>query len=177
MQTRLFGSTNQRRPGDWPGTWYSKKGHSRLCGRRSAHRNRSWDDPYSIRRKMYLSGEAEEWSPRPSARDAMRSSWYRKSPAEASRKGTVGRVRGLACPSPDRTIWIAISSTGARTLTRLPRDDRGLRQVAARGKILSWGVSNFDVPASRAHRFASGRGPVCDQVLYHIQERAGGARL
>src|SRR5204862_5385382 len=41
------------------------------------------------------------------------------------------------------------------------------------GKILSWGVSNFDVPdLKEAHRYGNGRGPVCDQVLCHIQERA-----
>jgi diketogulonate reductase-like aldo/keto reductase len=41
------------------------------------------------------------------------------------------------------------------------------------GKILSWGVSNFDVPdLEEAWKIAGGRGPVCNQVLYHLGERA-----
>jgi diketogulonate reductase-like aldo/keto reductase len=40
-------------------------------------------------------------------------------------------------------------------------------------KILAWGVSNFDIPdLKEAHRFGNGCGPVCDQVLYHVEERA-----
>src|SRR6202011_6224805 len=37
----------------------------------------------------------------------------------------------------------------------------------------SWGVSNFDAPdLKEAHRLSGHAGPVCDQVLYHLQERA-----
>lgn len=41
------------------------------------------------------------------------------------------------------------------------------------GKILSWGVSNFDVPdLEEAWQIAGESSMVCDQVLYHLQERA-----
>ena len=41
------------------------------------------------------------------------------------------------------------------------------------GKIRSWGVSNFDVDDLEAVWQAGGRGRVvCNQVLYHLQERA-----
>lgn len=41
------------------------------------------------------------------------------------------------------------------------------------GKILSWGVSNFDVPdLEEAWRIAGDSSIVCNQVLYHLQERA-----
>jgi diketogulonate reductase-like aldo/keto reductase len=41
------------------------------------------------------------------------------------------------------------------------------------GKILSWGVSNFDVDDLEQARAIAGPGhPVCNQVLYHLQERA-----
>jgi diketogulonate reductase-like aldo/keto reductase len=41
------------------------------------------------------------------------------------------------------------------------------------GKILSWGVSNFDVPdLEEAWRIAGDASIVCNQVLYHLQERA-----
>ena len=48
-----------------------------------------------------------------------------------------------------------------------------LRQLLGEGKILSWGVSNFDVPDLEEVRDIGGQGgPVCNQVLYHPQERA-----
>jgi diketogulonate reductase-like aldo/keto reductase len=41
------------------------------------------------------------------------------------------------------------------------------------GKILSWGVSNFDVADLEEVRAMAGAGhPACNQVLYHLQERA-----
>jgi diketogulonate reductase-like aldo/keto reductase len=57
-----------------------------------------------------------------------------------------------------------------------PLDDtiEAFGQLMQEGKILSWGVSNFDVPdLKEAHHLAGRfRGPACDQVLYHLQERA-----
>jgi diketogulonate reductase-like aldo/keto reductase len=41
------------------------------------------------------------------------------------------------------------------------------------GKILSWGVSNFDVDDLEDANAAGGKGRmVCNQVLYHLKERA-----
>ncbi len=40
------------------------------------------------------------------------------------------------------------------------------------GKILSWGVSNFDVPDLEEAWRIAGESIVCNQVLYHLQERA-----
>ena len=41
------------------------------------------------------------------------------------------------------------------------------------GKILSWGVSNFDVEDLEAlWKVAGGRACACNQVLYHLNERA-----
>jgi diketogulonate reductase-like aldo/keto reductase len=41
------------------------------------------------------------------------------------------------------------------------------------GKILSWGVSNFDVDDLEEVRAIAGEGhPACNQVLYHLEERA-----
>jgi|ERR1700693_366996 len=46
-------------------------------------------------------------------------------------------------------------------------------QLVAEGKIGCWGVSNFDVPDLEDVRKISGeRGLACNQVLYHLQERA-----
>jgi diketogulonate reductase-like aldo/keto reductase len=40
------------------------------------------------------------------------------------------------------------------------------------GKIRAWGVSNFDVADLEAARAVTGEAPACNQVLYHLQERA-----
>ncbi|WP_158748981.1 aldo/keto reductase [Acidobacterium sp. S8] len=46
-------------------------------------------------------------------------------------------------------------------------------QLRDEGKILSWGVSNFDVDDLEEIRSIVGEDlPACNQVLYHLQERA-----
>ena len=46
-------------------------------------------------------------------------------------------------------------------------------QLVREGKILSWGVSNFDVADLNEVAAIAGAGhPACNQVLYHLQERA-----
>ena len=45
--------------------------------------------------------------------------------------------------------------------------------IREQGKIRCWGVSNFDVPdLEDAWAVAAGGRPVCNQVLYHLKERA-----
>ena len=45
-------------------------------------------------------------------------------------------------------------------------------QLRRDGKIRSWGVSNFDVPELDAVWKLAGARLACNQVLYHLQERA-----
>jgi diketogulonate reductase-like aldo/keto reductase len=46
-------------------------------------------------------------------------------------------------------------------------------QLQEAGKILSWGVSNFDVPWLEKAVAVAGEGRIaCNQVLYHLRERA-----
>jgi len=46
-------------------------------------------------------------------------------------------------------------------------------RLREQGKILSWGVSNFDVPDLEAAWKAGAEGRIaCNQVLYHLEERA-----
>src|SRR5512138_2570922 len=46
-------------------------------------------------------------------------------------------------------------------------------ELVAAGKIRSWGVSNFDVDDLDELLAVAGRGKIaCNQVLYHLQERA-----
>ncbi|HKE01535.1 MAG TPA: aldo/keto reductase, partial [Planctomycetota bacterium] len=49
----------------------------------------------------------------------------------------------------------------------------GFEDVVRAGKVRAYGVSNFDVPELEAAVAIAGPGRIaCDQVLYHLQERA-----
>ena len=48
----------------------------------------------------------------------------------------------------------------------------GFDQLQREGKILSWGVSNFDSPDLDEVRKIAGKGHPCNQVLYHLGARA-----
>jgi diketogulonate reductase-like aldo/keto reductase len=49
----------------------------------------------------------------------------------------------------------------------------GFDRLIREGKILSWGVSNFDVQdLEEVQSLSSPCAPACNQVLYHLQERA-----
>jgi diketogulonate reductase-like aldo/keto reductase len=55
----------------------------------------------------------------------------------------------------------------------LERTIAAFERLVQEGKIRGWGVSNFDVPAMQRALAIAGEGRIaCDQVLYHLQERA-----
>jgi diketogulonate reductase-like aldo/keto reductase len=55
---------------------------------------------------------------------------------------------------------------------RLEETIAAFEQLERQGKILSWGVSNFDVRDLEEANAIAGKGPlVCNQVLYHLGER------
>jgi diketogulonate reductase-like aldo/keto reductase len=92
-------------------------------------------------------------------------------PGNASRRGTVAACeRSLARLDTDRLDCYLLHWRGAHPL----RDTiAAFEQLQREGKILSWGVSNFDVPDLEEVLEIAGDGRlVCDQVLYHVQERA-----
>src|SRR5262245_36258918 len=92
-------------------------------------------------------------------------------PQNASRTGTITACeRSLARLNTD---WLDCYLLHWRGQYPLEDTIAAFEQLQAAGKILSWGVSNFDVPdLEAALGFASEGGLVCNQVLYHLQERA-----
>jgi diketogulonate reductase-like aldo/keto reductase len=48
----------------------------------------------------------------------------------------------------------------------------GFERLKQDGKILAWGVSNFDVADLEEVTAVAGAVPCCNQALYHLQERA-----
>ncbi|KST56955.1 oxidoreductase [Methylobacterium sp. GXS13] len=92
-------------------------------------------------------------------------------PGNASRAGTTAACeRSLARLRTDRLDCYLLHWPGPH-----PLGDTfaGFERLREQGKILSWGVSNFDVPNLDAAWKAGGEGRIaCNQVLYHLEERA-----
>jgi len=92
-------------------------------------------------------------------------------PHNASRTGTLAACeRSLARLQTDRLDCYLLHWRGD-----YPLEDTiaAFEQLQKEGKILSWGVSNFDVSDLEEAWSIAGKGRlVCNQVLYHLQERA-----
>lgn len=92
-------------------------------------------------------------------------------PQNATRSGTVAACeRSLARLKTDRLDCYLLHWRGRHPLAETIA---GFETLRAAGKILSWGVSNFDVDDLAAVWGLVGPGHIaCNQVLYHLQERA-----
>jgi diketogulonate reductase-like aldo/keto reductase len=92
-------------------------------------------------------------------------------PQNASLSGTIAACeRSLARLRTDRLDCYLLHWRGGYPLEET---FEAFERLQADGKILSWGVSNFDVDdLQEAWDLAGAGGLVCNQVLYHLQERA-----
>jgi diketogulonate reductase-like aldo/keto reductase len=92
-------------------------------------------------------------------------------PNNASRQGTVAACdRSLARLRTDRLDCYLLHWRGNHPLEETVA---AFDSLVRAGKILSWGVSNFDVDDLDEVAKIGGAGrPACNQVLYHLQERA-----
>lgn len=92
-------------------------------------------------------------------------------PSNASRAGTIKACeRSLARLKTDRLDCYLLHWRGSYPLEDTFAAFEELKQA---GKILSWGVSNFDADDLDEAVGIAGEGKIaCNQVLYHVQERA-----
>ncbi len=94
-------------------------------------------------------------------------------PSNASRKGTrTACERSLRRLKTDRLDCYLLHWRGS---VPLEETIAAFQELKAEGKILSWGVSNFDADdLDETQRIATARGEkiACNQVLYHLRERA-----
>jgi len=92
-------------------------------------------------------------------------------PSNASRRGTVTACeRSLKRLKTDRLDCYLLHWRGSYPLAETVAAFEELQNA---GKIRSWGVSNFDTGDLDEMLAISGRGKIaCNQVLYHLQERA-----
>jgi diketogulonate reductase-like aldo/keto reductase len=91
-------------------------------------------------------------------------------PQNASRQGTIAACeRSLTRLRTDRLDGYLLHWPGKH-----PLEDtfEAFEQLRRAGKIRTWGVSNFDVAELEAAWKIAGARLSCNQVLYHLQERA-----
>jgi len=92
-------------------------------------------------------------------------------PSNASRRGHHHGLRAFAGAAEDRSARLLFAA-----LARLPSAAEtvaAFEELVRAGKIRSWGVSNFDSDDLDELLEVAGEGRIaCNQVLYHLQERA-----
>jgi diketogulonate reductase-like aldo/keto reductase len=92
-------------------------------------------------------------------------------PSNASRRGTITACeRSLKRLNTDRLDCYLLHWRGSYPLSETVA---AFEQLVAAGKIRSWGVSNFDADDLDEMLAVAGEGKIaCNQVLYHLKERA-----
>ena len=92
-------------------------------------------------------------------------------PSNASRRGSITACeRSLARLNTDRLDCYLLHWRGSYPLDETVA---AFEELADAGKILSWGVSNFDTDDLGELLAVAGKGKIaCNQVLYHLRERA-----
>ena len=171
MPRRPFGSTGREVPVIGQGTWNIEQADS---GTAIAALRRGLDIGMSHidTAEMYGSGAAEELVG--AAIAERRDEVFLVSkvlPHNASRTGTISACeRSLKRLRTDRLDCYLLHWRGSHPLADTVS---AFERLKADGKILSWGVSNFDVDdLDEVQRIAGAHHPACNQVLYHLRERA-----
>ena len=169
MERRRFGSTKREIAVIGQGTWYIENGAAEIAALR---RGLDLGMTHIDTAEMYGSGAAEEVVAEAIA--GRRDEIFLVSkvlPQNASRRGTILACdRSLARLNTDRLDCYLLHWRGQH-----PLEDTiaAFEELKSTGKILSWGVSNFDLPDLEEVSKIAGEGDlVCNQVLYHLEERA-----
>jgi diketogulonate reductase-like aldo/keto reductase len=170
MERRAFGWTGALLPIFGQGTW-QMEGDDRGAAVRAIRRGIDAGMTHLDTAEMYGSGAVEEIVAE--AITGRRDEVFLASkvlPHNASRKGTVAACeRSLRRLRTDRIDLYMLHWPGSH-----PLEDTlaGLEELRQKGKVLYYGVSNFDVAdLERAVAIAGERRIACNQVLYHLRQR------
>jgi diketogulonate reductase-like aldo/keto reductase len=169
MEQRRFGPTKRQVPVIGQGTWYIDNG-DRAAAIAALQLGLDLGMTHIDTAEMY--GDAEEIVGEAIA--GRRNEVFLVSkvlPQNASLSGTIAACeRSLARLDTD---WLDCYLLHWRGAYPLEETIEAFDRLQSQGKILSWGVSNFDVPDLEEVWEIAGTGRlVCNQVLYHLQERA-----
>lgn len=171
MKTRQLGAAGRQVSLIGQGTWEIEKGDP-ASAIAALTRGLDLGMNHIDTAEMYGSGAAEELVAKAIA--GRRDEVFLVSkvlPENASLHGTLAACeRSLSRLKTDRLDCYLLHWRGKHPLADTIAALETLRQ---QGKILSWGVSNFDVPdLEEAAKIAGNQPIVCNQVLYHLRERA-----
>jgi len=171
MEHRRFGPTKREVAIVGQGTWYLERG-DRATAIASLRRGLDLGMTHVDTAEMYGSGSVEEMVGEAIA--GRRDEVFLVSkvlPENASRSGTVEACeRSLRRLKTDRLDCYLLHWPGQHPLADT---FAAFEELERKGKILSFGVSNFDVPDLEEALAIAGPGRLaCNQVLYHLEERA-----
>jgi diketogulonate reductase-like aldo/keto reductase len=171
MERRRFGPGQRQVAVIGQGTWYIENA-KRVSAIAALRRGLDLGMTHIDTAELYGSGVAEEVVAEAIA--GRRDEVFLVSkvlPQNASRRGTVMACeRSLARLRTNRLDCYLLHWRGQH-----PLEDTfaAFEQLEREGKILSWGVSNFDVSdLEEAYNIVGDGRIACNQVLYHLQERA-----
>lgn len=170
MRTRPFGPTGRELPVLGQGTWNFEKDDRRQVIA-SIRRGLDLGMTHIDTAEMYGQGEVEEIVGEALAGRRDEAFLVSKVlPQNASRRGTVEACeRSLARLGTDRLDAYLLHWEGSEPLEETFGAFEELRRD---GKILAWGVSNFDEGDLARAIAVAGEGVIaCNQVLYHLEER------
>jgi diketogulonate reductase-like aldo/keto reductase len=171
MEQRQFGPTGRQVPVIGQGTWYETN-QDRAAAVAALRRGLDLGMTHIDTAEMYGSGAAEEWVGEAIAGRRREVFLVSKVlPHNASRAGIIAAChRSLARLRTDRLDCYLLHWRGAHPLEETIA---AFEQLQREGKILSWGVSNFDEADLAEVVGIAGEGQMaCNQVLYHLDERA-----
>jgi diketogulonate reductase-like aldo/keto reductase len=171
MEHRQFGPTRRPIPVVGQGTWFIEN-KDRAAAVAAMRRGLDLGMTHIDTAEMYGAGAAEEVVAEAIA--GRRKEVFLVSkvlPVHASRGGTVQACeQSLGRLRTDRLDCYLLHWRGEHPLEDTLAAFERLREE---GKILSWGVSNFDETDLEEVWEIAGDGPLaCNQVLYHLKERA-----
>lgn len=171
MERHCFGSTDRDVAVIGQGTWYIESAE-RASAVAALRRGLDLGMTHIDTAEMYGSGAAEKVVAEAIA--GRRDEVFLVSkvlPENASRRGTTAACeKSLARLKTDRLDCYLLHWRGQH-----PLEDTiaAFEQLQGEGKVLSWGVSNFDVSDLEEVWKIAGDGRLaCNQVLYHLQQRA-----
>jgi diketogulonate reductase-like aldo/keto reductase len=170
MQTHSFGPEGRAVPVIGQGTWYIEQAN-RTAAVAAIRRGLDASMTHIDTAELYGSGKAEEIVAEAAA--GRRNEIFLVSkvmPQNASRTGTIAACeKSLRRLKTDRLDCYLLHWRGRHPLEETIA---AFEELRAGGKILSWGVSNFDADdLAEAEGIAGENKIACNQVLYHLQER------
>lgn len=169
MEQHRFGSTQREVAAIGQGTWYIDNG-DRASAIAALRQGLDLGITHIDTAEMYGSAEEVVAEAIAERRDEV-FLVSKVLPQNASRSGTIAACeKSLARLHTDRLDSYLLHWRGQHPLEETIA---AFEQLQHEGKILSWGVSNFDVADLEEVQKIAGEGHLaCNQVLYHLSERA-----